>query len=157
VDGGVIRVEFYAGSTLLNMDVVAPYSFDWTTTTAGSFSLTARAFDNDGDSTTSQPVTVTVLPSPNNVPPTVSITAPKNNATVYRVFGTTIKANAADANGIVTRVEFYAGSILLGADTSAPYSFFWRPASSGSVVLTARAYDDDGAAKTSSPVTVRVR
>jgi chitinase len=119
--------------------------------------ITARAYDNDGAATTSQSVTVNVVPSPNNVPPTVTITSPKNNATVYRLFGTTIKANAADPDGTITKVEFYAGSTLLGTDTSTPYSFFWRPSSNGNQTLTAKAYDDDGAVTTSAPVTVRVR
>jgi hypothetical protein len=150
-------VEFYAGSTLLVHDVVAPYSFDWTTTAAGTFVITAKAYDNDGAVTTSQAVTVNVLPSPNNVPPTVTITSPKNNATVYRLLGTTIKANASDSDGTVTKVEFYAGSTLLNTDTAAPYSFFWRPTSLGNQTLTAKAYDDDGAVTTSAPVTVRVK
>jgi hypothetical protein len=87
----------------------------------------------------------------------VSITAPKNNATVYRFLGTTIKANASDSDGAILKVEFYAGSTLLGTDTSAPYSLFWRPAANGNYSLTARAYDNDGAVTTSAPVPVRVR
>ncbi|HJS19136.1 MAG TPA: pentapeptide repeat-containing protein [Anaerolineales bacterium] len=156
-DGSVIRVEFYVGSTLLNMDIVAPYSFNWTTTATGTYAITARAYDTDSAVTTSQPVTVNVLPSPNNAPPTVSITSPANNATVYRLLGTTIRANAGDSDGSITKVEFYAGSTLLGTDTSAPYSFFWRPASLGNFTLTARAYDNNGAVKTSTPVTIRVK
>jgi chitinase len=156
-DGLVIRVEFFAGSTLLNIDPTAPYSFDWTTTAAGTYVITARATDNDGDATTSQSVTVNVVPRPDNVPPTVRITSPSNNATVYRLFGTTIRADAADPDGTITKVEFYSGSTLLGTDTSAPYSLFWRPASRGNHTLTAKTYDDDGAVTTSDPVTVRVR
>jgi uncharacterized protein YjbI with pentapeptide repeats len=156
-DGSVIRVEFYAGNTLLVHDVVAPYSFAWTTTAIGSFAITARAYDNDDGVTTSQAVTVPVVPSPNNVPPTATITSPSNNATVYRVVGTTIKANASDSGGAITKVEFYAGSILLNTDTSAPYSFSWRPTSTGNVTLTARAYDNDGAVTSSNPVAVRVK
>jgi hypothetical protein len=87
----------------------------------------------------------------------VTITSPKKNATVYRFLGTTINANAADSDGAVIKVEFYAGSTLLNTDTSAPYSFFWKPSSSGNQTLTARAYDDDGAVTTSAPITVRVR
>jgi hypothetical protein len=150
-------VEFYAGNTLLVHDVTVPYSFDWTTTAAGAYVITARAYDDDGAVTASQPVTVNVLPSPDNVPPTVTITSPGNNATVYRLFGTTINANASDSDGTIIKVEFYAGSTLLGTDTSAPYSFFWRPASRGSFTLTARAYDDDGAVTISAPVSVRVK
>jgi uncharacterized protein YjbI with pentapeptide repeats len=156
-DGTVIRVEFYAGNTLLVHDVVPPYSFDWTTTVAGTFVITAKAYDTDEGVTTSQPVTVNVIPSPNNVPPSVGITSPVNNATVSRSSGTIIRANASDSDGTVVKVEFYVGSTLLCTDTSAPYSCFWSPPSRGTFTLTARAYDDAGAVTISAPVTVRVK
>jgi len=156
-EGPVIRVEFYAGNTLLVHDPTAPYSFNWTTTAAGSFVITARAVDDDLAVTTSQPVTVNVLPSPNNVTPTVTITSPANNATIKRSSGTIISANASDSDGTIIKVEFYAGSTLLGSDTSTPYNFFWRPTSTGNQTLTAKAYDNDGAVTTSAPVPVRVR
>jgi len=138
-DGSVIRVEFYAGSTLLNTDPSAPYSFNWTTTATGTFVITARATDNDGAVTTSQSVTVNVVPSANNVPPTVTITSPANNATINRSSGTIIRATASDSDGTIIKVEFYAGSTRLCTDPSAPYSCFWSPASRGTFTLTARA------------------
>jgi uncharacterized protein YjbI with pentapeptide repeats len=156
-DGSVIRVEFYAGSTLLNTDVVAPYSFDWIPTATGTFVLTARAYDNDSAGTTSQAVTVNVIPSPNNAAPTVTITSPSNNATVNRSSGTILRANASDSDGTIVKVEFYVGSTQLCTDPSAPYSCFWTPTVRGTFTLTARAYDDDGAVTTSAPVTVRVK
>jgi uncharacterized protein YjbI with pentapeptide repeats len=156
-DGSVDRVEFYAGSVRINTDGAAPYSFDWTPTITGTFVITARAYDFDGGVTTSQPVTVNVVPPANNVPPTVTITSPANNATINRSSGTTIRATASDSDGTIIKVEFYAGSTLLNTDTSAPYSFFWRPTTRGIFTLTAKAYDDDGAVTTSAPVTVRVK
>jgi uncharacterized protein YjbI with pentapeptide repeats len=156
-DGSVDRVEFYAGSVRINTDGAAPYSFDWTPTVTGTFVITAKAYDFDGGVTTSQPVTVNVIPSPSNVPPTVTITSPANNATINRSSGTTIRATAGDSDGTIIKVEFYSGSTLLGTDTSAPYSFVWRPTVRGTFTLTARAYDDNGAVTTSAPVTVRVK
>jgi uncharacterized protein YjbI with pentapeptide repeats len=156
-DGSVDRVEFYAGSGRINTDGAAPYGFDWTPPVAGTFDITARAYDFDGGVTTSQSMTVNVVPPPGNVPPTVMITSPKNNATVYGASGTIIKANAGDSDGTIIKVEFYAGSTLLNTDTAAPYSYFWRPSSTGNQTLTVKAYDDDGAVTTSPPITVRVR
>jgi uncharacterized protein YjbI with pentapeptide repeats len=156
-DGSVIRVQFFAGSTLLGTDPTAPYSLDWTTTAVGSFVITAQAHDDDLAVTTSQPVTVNVVPPPNNLPPSVAITAPANNAIVYRLLGTTIRATASDPDGAVTKVEFYTSSFLLNIDTSAPYSYFWRPAIRGVHILTAKAYDNSGAVTTSAPITVIVR
>ena len=156
-DGSVDRVEFFAGSVRINTDGAAPYSFDWTPPVTGTFVITAKAYDFDGGVTTSQPVTVNVVAPANNVSPTVTITSPANNATINRASGTTIRATASDSDGTIIKVEFYAGSTLLGTDTSASYSFFWRPTSRGNFTLTARAYDDDGAVTTSAPVTVRVK
>ncbi|HNY03240.1 MAG TPA: glycoside hydrolase family 88 protein, partial [Bacteroidales bacterium] len=59
-DGSVAKVEFYQGTTLLGADTEAPFSFTWLGVPSGVYSLTAKATDNLGLTTTSSPVTVTV-------------------------------------------------------------------------------------------------
>ena len=59
-DGTVTRVEFFNGATRLGEDTTAPYTTQWNTGAAGSYTLTARATDNAGATTTSSPVTITV-------------------------------------------------------------------------------------------------
>ena len=59
-DGTVTRVDFYRGSTLIASDTTSPYSISWSNVAAGSYALTAVAFDNGGASTTSAAVNVTV-------------------------------------------------------------------------------------------------
>jgi regulation of enolase protein 1 (concanavalin A-like superfamily) len=54
------RVEFYNGSALLNSDSSAPYSFAWSSVTAGVYQLKAVAVDADGGSTSSATASVTV-------------------------------------------------------------------------------------------------
>ena len=51
-DGSVSKVEFYNGSTKLGEDATSPYSFTWNNVTEGSYSLTAKAIDNSGNSAT---------------------------------------------------------------------------------------------------------
>jgi len=85
--------------------------------------------------------------------PTVAITSPANNATVSTNF--TISATATD-DGTVTNVYFYAGSTLLGNDTTSPYSYTWNSAPLGSQALTAVAWDNEGLAATSAVVNVTV-
>jgi Bacterial Ig domain len=63
-DGSIAQVEFFQGATLLNTDTVAPYSFDWTNVSAGTHTLTARATDNLGGTTTSAAVNITVTAAP---------------------------------------------------------------------------------------------
>ena len=60
-DGTVTSVSFYDGSKLLAQDTTAPYAYRWNVSTVGSHVLTARATDNGGATTTSSPVTITVI------------------------------------------------------------------------------------------------
>ena len=55
-------------------------------------------------------------------------------------------ATAADEHSGVTRVEFRANGVLVGSDTSAPYTASWdsATASPGSHTIQARAYDAAG-------------
>ena len=156
-DGTVSKVEFYNGSTLLNSDATAPYSYSWTNVAAGTYVLTAKATDNAGAVTTSGAVTVTVTAVvPVNVAPTVSLTAPANNATYAAPASVTVTANASDADGTVSKVEFYNGSTLLNSDATAPYSYSWTNVAAGTYVLTAKATDNAGAVTTSAAVTLTV-
>jgi beta-glucanase (GH16 family) len=91
-----------------------------------------------------------------NVPPTVSITAPSNNATFTAPATINISANAGDADGAVTKVEFYNGATLLGTDTSSPYNFNWTNVTAGSYSLSAKATDNGGLSTQTSVVNVVV-
>jgi len=88
--------------------------------------------------------------------PTVSITSPANNATFTAGATVSITATAADADGNVTKVEFYNGSTLLGTSTASPYTYSWANVAAGTYSLTAKATDNSGAATTSSTVTITV-
>ena len=59
-DGTVAQVEFFEGSNSLGVDATAPYSIAWNSVTEGTYMLTAVATDNDGASTTSSTVNITV-------------------------------------------------------------------------------------------------
>ncbi|MEN9913003.1 MAG: hypothetical protein RLY66_411 [Candidatus Parcubacteria bacterium] len=63
-DGSITNVEFYSGSTLIGADASFPYVYTWTGVAAGTYSITARATDNDGAVTTSSAVPVTVAAAP---------------------------------------------------------------------------------------------
>jgi GH35 family endo-1,4-beta-xylanase len=154
-DGTVSTVQFYNGSTLLGSDATAPYSFAWTSVTAGTYSITARAADNSGAVTTSAAISIVVNPSV-NVAPTVSLTAPANNSTFTAPASITISASASDADGSIASVQFFNGTSLLGSDATAPYSFTWSSVVAGTYSITARATDNSGAVTTSAAVSISV-
>ncbi|MGH9315576.1 MAG: Ig-like domain-containing protein [Thermoanaerobaculia bacterium] len=150
-DGSVAKVEFFQGATKLGEALSSPYSYTWGRVAAGSYSLTAKATDNLGATTTSTAVNVIV-----NSPPTVSITGPVNGATFAAPASIPVTATASDSDGSVVKVEFFQGAAKLGEDATSPYSFLWSGAAVGSYSLTARATDNLGATTTSTAVNVTV-
>lgn len=111
-------------------------------------------------SLTLQPFTSVVLIKSNqsrpNTSPVVSITSPAAN-TNYKT-GATINMSAAasDANGSISKVEFYKGTTLLKTETIAPYTYSWQNVQAGNYTLTAKATDNSGHVATSKGVPVSV-
>ena len=94
---------------------------------------------------------------PDTIPPTVSMTAPANGATVSGG-SVTVSANASDNVG-VEGVQFQLDGANLGSeDTSAPYSISWNSTtvSNGSHTLRAIARDEAGNTTPSTTITVTV-
>jgi hypothetical protein len=152
----ITRVEFYSGTTLLGTSMTAPYSIIWTAPQPGSYTLTAKAYDNYGDVVTSAPVTIFIAVQ-DPVPPTVTITSPANNTTYNAPATVMVAATASDVMGPLSKVDFYNGSTLLGTSTSAPYHFTWANVPAGTYILKAVATDaGSGVTGTSAPITIIV-
>ena len=157
-DGSVARVQFFDGTTLLGEDTSAPFALNWTPSAAGSRSLSARATDNQGASTTSAVVAVTVsAPSADTQPPTVTISAPA--AFASGLGGTVAFSASANDNVGVISVEFQIDGVPLGSPvTVAPYSvnIDTNAHASGQHVLRARARDAAGNVSPWAQVTVQL-
>ncbi|MEE6261511.1 glycoside hydrolase family 48 protein [Plantactinospora sonchi] len=83
-----------------------------------------------------------------NTAPTVDITSPANNASFTAPANVTVSATATDTEGPVERVEFYRNGLLVGTDTTAPYSYTNSALPAGTYTAQARAYDSEGLAGT---------
>ena len=151
-DGTVTRVDFYDGSSLIGSRLTAPWSLSWTGT-AGSHSLTARAVDNSGASTTSAAATITLNAS--NTAPTVVWVAPTAASALKAGVATTLRAAPGDRDGYIRRVEFRDGTTLVGTALASPWSVSWT-GSAGSHSLSATAVDNNGASSTSAVLVVTV-
>lgn len=150
-DGSIARVDFRVNGTTVGTANAPPYVYDWSAPASGSYSVTMVATDNDGASVTSTPVAVRV-----NALPQVSLTAPAANTVVNSPGSFTVAATAADSDGAVTKVEFYANGALIGGATQGPYTVSWSDVGPGSYTLTAVATDADGGVTTSNAISVRV-
>jgi regulation of enolase protein 1 (concanavalin A-like superfamily) len=102
-------------------------------------------------------VTVTsTAPPPPNTPPSVTLTSPANGAIMTAPATVTLTASASDTDGTIARVDFFAGSTLVGSATAAPYSATWSNLPAGTYSLTASATDNSNATTTSSPVSLTI-
>ena len=145
VDGNVVRVVFRIEGNAVGEITSPPYQLSWTPAAAGSYVVTALAYDDAGAATTSVPATLTVEPVPQpNTPPDVALIHPLPGASVIQGSPIRVDASASDSDGAVVRVDFYANGVLIGADTQAPYTINWVGATAGTHTLMARAIDDDG-------------
>ncbi|MBC5772972.1 T9SS type A sorting domain-containing protein [Pontibacter sp. KCTC 32443] len=91
-----------------------------------------------------------------NQAPTVTLTTPTANASFDLGKAISLTADAKDADGKVTKVEFFQGSTKIGESTIAPYTVSWANAVVGKYNITAKATDDRGAVTTSTAVTINV-
>ncbi|MDF2455168.1 MAG: large protein [Cytophagaceae bacterium] len=151
-DGSISKVEFYNGATLLSTSAAAPYSYNWSNVAVGNYTVIAKAYDNLNASTTTS-LSISVK-APNQTP-VVSITSPANNASFTAPASITIAAAASDADGSVSKVEFYNGTLLLGTSTTSPFSYNWTNVSAGTYAVSVKAYDNVNTTATAS-VTVNV-
>ena len=101
-------------------------------------------------------------PPPVNAAPSVELTAPAGGATALAPATVSLAATAADPDGTIARVEFYAGGTSVGVATAAPYrvgvataapyTVTWSGVAAGTYSLTAVAIDNLGLATVSGAV-----
>jgi hypothetical protein len=88
-----------------------------------------------------------------STPPTVNLATA---TTLVLGQALALSATAADTDGTVTKVEFFAGTTKLGEASAAPYQLNWTPTAAGTYSLTARATDNGANSTSSATVTLLV-
>ncbi|HXS67720.1 MAG TPA: Ig-like domain-containing protein [Candidatus Polarisedimenticolia bacterium] len=168
LNGSVSNVEFFANDKdlgsghLLVLDppgvdgVVGPiYYLNWTGATPGKYSLSAVATGNDGTSTTSAPVSITVLPPP----PVAQIASPTNGEIFKAPIDIPISATASSSNVDIVRVDFFADDHFIGTDSGTnkvEYDMVWSNTPPGFFGLRAVAVDSFGGKGSSGLVRIAV-
>lgn len=180
-DGTVSNVEFFAGAADLGSGQVVSadirgtvFYLNWSNVPPNTYSLTAVATDDGGASTVSATVNISVLGAGSNLPSVVRITSPPNGAVFHAPMNVPIISYAADFNGYVTSVQFFADGNSLGfghkitATTWSPsavsyispsnlWFFVWtNPPPETNIMLTALATDNGSLATTSAPVVISI-
>jgi endonuclease YncB( thermonuclease family) len=70
-DGTISRVELFVNGQKVGEDQAAPFAFSWTPASAGTYTLTARATDDDGAANTSPSVSF-IASAPPAAPPEIA-------------------------------------------------------------------------------------
>lgn len=91
-----------------------------------------------------------------NQAPSVTLVAPTNGAVFAFPASITLRAEATDLDGSITKVSFYANDDFLGQATNSPFTLTWTDARPGRYALFARATDSLEKSTLSSPVHITV-
>jgi alpha-tubulin suppressor-like RCC1 family protein len=156
-DGTIAGVEFFNAAMSLGEVLAPPYQLVTSALAPGHYEFTAQAKDNEGAITTSASVAVLV-----NSPPAVVLSSSAVSPSPLAA-PTTIPllAAATDADGTVTKVEFYRDGVLIDTETTPTpgangYTFLDTIEHPGSYNYTARSYDNDAGFKDSEVLQIRV-
>lgn len=99
----IARVEFYRGSTLIGTDTSSPYTFNWTNVPAGSYQITAVAYDNAATPLTDTSNVANIIVNTVNHAPSVG----------------SVSASPPDVDTTASGVQEYEGtSVLYSASVS---------------------------------------
>lgn len=94
-----------------------------------------------------------------NQAPTVTLTTPSADISVPVNTAVNLSATASDADGSISKVEFFHSSTSLidqSPQSQSPFSLTWTPTTPGTYVINAKATDNNSATATSGTVTVTV-
>ncbi len=152
IDGTVSNVEFYVDGVSLGSDNTVPYQVNYIITN-GTHTITAIATDNDGNQTTSAPVTITA--NIVNIPPNVMITSPSDGLVLGSFATVNIIAAASDIDGSIAQVEFFINGNSIGTDNAPTYSITYDLLIDGIYTIVAVSTDNEGLTS-SDTITVRL-
>lgn len=156
-DGSISQVAFTANGQIVANLTKYPYNTDaWVPVSLGTYTITAKVTDNDGNTVTSTPVIVQISDAGASATH-VALTAPANGTVLTAGAPVTLSANASDDVSI-NSVEFFINGQLApnGKITASPYNLTWTPVSAGTYSIVARATDNVGNQVISSANTVTV-
>ncbi len=150
-DATISQVEFFAGTNSLGAVTNPPYALTLANLAAGTYTFTAQAMNDLGDTNTSDTIQIVV-----EQPPVIAFLTPTNQARFSTDTPITLQVAASDSDGTITSIEFYSGTNRLNLASTNLSTFGLGNLPAGEYTFTARAIDNWGIATESSPVTIAI-
>jgi len=144
-DGTVRLVKFFANGSLIGADDdagVNQFSYTWTNPAAGTYAITAQAIDNYDATTTTAPISIRI-----NAAPTGTYIGPAEGTQYTAPATITLLATATDADGTISKVEFFNGGYRIGEGTPIggnQYQLVWNNVGIGMYGFNVMLTDNDG-------------
>lgn len=142
------RVDFFSGSTRIGSSSTSPFVTTWTNVAAGTYVLTAQAFDADGGSATSAAATITVTAAA-AIPTTAIFQASADHATLVNSYRLDVFLSGANP-AVATPVS----SVSLGKPTpdatntiTVNEATFFAALAPGSYIATVSAIGSGGSSR----------
>jgi len=117
-DGSVAKVEYYSDTTLIASSTTSPFSGSWANVPAGSYSITAKVYDNLGLAATSNPAGITVLAGASVKATPASLTVPVGKTVSY-----TVSLSQAPTANVTLTTARASGSSSLSVASGASLTF----------------------------------
>jgi len=155
--GSITRVAFYKNNSKIGTAAKPSpasglFELAWYDTAQGTFVLTAKAYDNTGDSGMSQPVTIARKDG------FIVLTSPLSGQTFRPGSTIPVRASAVETKyHTIRNVKFLRNNRIIATLTAPPYSYSWKNATQGSYQVKAVAVDTKGKSDTSAVAAITVK
>ena len=156
-DGNITSVVFDVNGTSVTANNMGNdiYEINYNFTTAGNYTITATATDDDGD-TSMATINITVIDNNTNTPPTISFISPMDGETLETGF-IVFQVEATDTGGSITDVVFNVNGTDITATSLGGniYEILFDASTAGTYTIMATANDNEGATS-SETITINV-
>lgn len=137
VDGTVQNVNFFVNNQFANSDNTPPYTLSFNEIPEGSYSIMARAVDNDNGVSTSEAVKIYATNSAEEI----SISVDFNKDSIFVNHKTVFNVHASSTDCKIKRIEFYLGSHLFAFSNDSSLVYEWIPQNSCNYNLKIKVID----------------
>lgn len=140
----VQQVDFYVNNQLFFSDDLPPYSTDWIATDVGPQDISVIAL---GENSLSSNDNAVILITDHLPEASLSLTldTPQSGSSVIAGSEVSITTSVVATNTTAERVEFSVDGQLIATDSIAPYSAVWTASGTGEYVISATAFETNGA------------
>lgn len=141
---GLAKLELYRNGVLSTQTITSPLSNAFLSTTAGTYTFYAKAYDAAGNVTTTPTQTLTVTaatPPADTTAPSASLTLAATSTTTNAPVALSVSASDNTGGSGLSKIELYQNNSLVTQSTTNPLSYSFSNGTAGTYTFFAKVYD----------------